>query len=189
MISGGCQPGIREGLAWTTPSYARSRRRPRQRREPEATPILDTFRAAGWELREALWVPGDRRPGLGESLLLSPESQLLLEGNGTLRLTFANSDALAVAPAAAAAARPIGAFEEIGGVRYRRLVPRYAIALVVLIVGLILLVAIGSSMPNGPFAARPTPEDGICPIGWVLGMKLDSDGGLTPDGTCQQLNP
>jgi len=154
----------------------------------EAAPILDAFRGAGWELREALWVPGDRRPGLGESLLLSPESQLLLESNGTLQLTFANADQLAVAPATVAAARPIDTFEEIGGVRYRRLVPRYAIGIVVAIVGLIVFISFASSIPNGPFSARPTPDGGICPVGWVPGMKIDSDGGLSPDGTCQQFN-
>jgi hypothetical protein len=154
----------------------------------EAEPILDAFRAAGWELREALWIPGDRRPGLGESLLLSPASQLLLESDGTLRLTFANADAFAVVPDAVPAARPVDTFEEIGGVRYRRLVPRYAISIAVAIIGLIVFIAFASSIPNGPFAARPTPDGGICPVGWVPGMKIDSDGGLTPDGTCQQFN-
>ncbi|HEY4228063.1 MAG TPA: hypothetical protein VGM49_06975 [Candidatus Limnocylindrales bacterium] len=45
-----------------------------------AMPVLDAFRAAGWELREKLWIPADWRPGLGESLVLSPESQFLLDG-------------------------------------------------------------------------------------------------------------
>ena len=66
--------------------------------------------------------------------------------------------------------------------------PRYAIGIVLAIVGLILVISIGSSMPNGPFAARPTPDGGLCPVGWIPGMKIDSDGGLTPDGTCQPFN-
>jgi hypothetical protein len=152
-----------------------------------AAPVLDAFRGAGWELREALWIPGDRRPGLGESLLLSPEDQLLLEGDGTLRLSFVHPDPLAVAPTATPAARDIDVFEEIGGVRYRRLVPRFAIGIVVAIVGLILVISIAASMPNGPFAAAPTPDGGICPVGWVPGMQFGAQGTLVPDGTCQRL--
>jgi len=152
-----------------------------------AGPILDAFRTSGWELREALWVPADRRPGLGESLILSPESQLLLEGEGTLQLTFAHPDPLAVAPAVAPATRKPDIAEEIGGVRYRRLVPRWGLGIVVGIIGLIIFLSFASGMPNGPFSARPTPDDGICPLGWVPGMKIESGGALVPDGTCQRL--
>jgi hypothetical protein len=152
-----------------------------------AEPILDAFRAAGWELREALWVPGDRRPGLGESLLLSPESQLLLEGEGTFRLSFFNPDPLAVAPATVPETRQPDAFEDIGGVRYRRLVPRWGISLVVGIIGLILFLTFASGMSNGPFAQAPTPENGTCPIGWISGMKLDDSGAIVPDGTCVRM--
>src|SRR5690242_1034662 len=102
-----------------------------------AQPMLDAFRAAGWELREALWIPGDHRPGLGESLILSPADQLLLEGTGTLQMTFATADQLAVPPAAAAAPRQPDVFEDLGGVRYRRLVPRWGIGIVIAIIGLI----------------------------------------------------
>ena len=153
-----------------------------------AGPVLDAFRAAGWELLEALWVPGDRRPDLGESLVLSSADQLLLDADGALQLSFSNPDPLAVAPSVVAAPRELDTSEAIGGVRYRRLVPRFAIGIVVAIAGLILFFAIASSMSIGPFAATPTPVDGICPLGWLPGMQIDSSGGLAPDGTCQQLN-
>ena len=152
-----------------------------------ASPILDAFRGAGWELREALWVPGDRRPGLGESLLLSPESQLLLEGEGTLQLTFFNADPLAVAPSAAPAIRRPDAFEDIGGVRYRRLVPRWGISIVIGIIGLILFLTFASGMQNGPFSSAPKPDGGVCPIGYIPGMKADDAGNPVPDGTCQRF--
>ena len=153
-----------------------------------AAPILDGFRSAGWELREALWVPGDRRPGLGESLILSQESQLLLEGEGTLRLSFANLDPLAVAPSVTGAAREPDTFESIGGVRYRRLVPRWTIGIIVSIIGLLFFLAMVSSMPNNPFG-NPVPVNGICPPGSAPGMKVDGAGNLTPDGTCQRMTP
>jgi hypothetical protein len=149
-----------------------------------ATPILDAFRAAGWELRNALWVPGDRRPDLAESFLLSPESQNLLEGEGTLELTFSHEDPLAEAPAAAAAVRKPDAFEDIGGVRYRRLVPRWGIGIVVGIIGLLIVMSIASGMRNNPFAAAPSPDGGMCPLGWVQGVKMDDSHNLVPDGTC-----
>ncbi len=146
-----------------------------------AEPMLDAFRGAGWELREALWIPGDRRPGLGESLLLSPESQVLLEGDGTLRLSFANADQFAVAPAAVAAPRQPDVFEDIGGVRYRRLIPRWGLGIVAAIVFLLLFIAMSDSMSS------PRPVDGICPVGWVPGLQDDGSGGLVPDGTCVRL--
>jgi len=153
-----------------------------------ALPVLDAFRAAGWELREQLLIPADRRPGLGESLLLSPESQLLLDGEGTLRLSFFNAGPLAVAPSAQPAKREPDVFEEIGGVRYRRLVPRWALGAVFAVIGLVLILSIASGMPNSPFAAAPTPDGGVCPLGWVPGMHIDDGGGIVPDGTCQRLN-
>jgi hypothetical protein len=152
-----------------------------------ALPILNAFHEAGWELRERLWIPADRRPGLGESLWLSPESQLLLEGEGTLRLTFLNADPLAVAPTATPAAREPDVFEDLGGVRYRRLVPRWAIGAVIGVIGLILFFAVASGMPNSPFAAAPTPDGGVCPLGWVPGMARESGGSLVPDGTCERI--
>ena len=152
-----------------------------------ASPILDAFRGAGWELREVLWVPGDRRPGLGESLLLSPESQLLLEGEGTLQLTFFNPDPLAVAPSAAPAPRQPDAFEDIGGVRYRRLVPRWGISIVIGIIGLILFLSFAASGPNGLFSSAPTPDGGICPVGYIPGMRVGDGGVPVPDGTCQRF--
>ena len=151
-----------------------------------AGPMLDAFRAAGWELREQLWIPGDRRPGLGESLLLSPESQLLLEDEGVLRLSFANPDALAVAPSAEAAAREPDAFEAIGGVRYRRLVPRWGLSLVFGVIALVLFVAFASSMPNSPFGPAPTPDGGTCPFGWISGKTI-VNGVPVDDGTCHRF--
>ncbi len=155
-----------------------------------AAPVLDAFRGAGWALRESLWIPGDRRPSLGESLLLSPESQLLLEGGGTLRLSFAHPDPFAVAPPADASTREPDAFESIGGVRYRRLVPRWAIGIAFGLIGLLIVLSMASSMGGGLTGAQPTPDGGICPVGWVPGMKLNDAGtALVPDGTCQQLGP
>jgi hypothetical protein len=153
-----------------------------------ALPILNAFNEAGWELRERLWIPADRRPGLGESLLLSPESQLLLDGEGTLRLSFYNSDPSATAPLAEAAERTPDVFEEVGGVRYRRLVPRWAIGVVVGVIGLILLFSFAAGMPNSPFAAAPTPDGGTCPLGWIPGMQPENGGALAPDGTCQRVH-
>ena len=152
-----------------------------------AQPVLDAFRAAGWELREHLWVPGDRRPGLAESLLLSDESQLLLEGEGTLRLTFFTADPLAIAPSAEPETRAPDAFQDIGGVRYRRLVPRWGISIVIGIIGLILFLSFASGMQNGPFSSAPTPDGGVCPFGYIPGMKVDDAGNPVPDGTCQRF--
>ena len=152
-----------------------------------AAPILDAFMTAGWELREQLWIPGDRRPGLGESLLLNPEDELLLEGEGTLHLMFANADPQAVAPATPPAPRVPDTFESIGGVRYRRLVPRWGLGIVVAIIGLILFLSFASGMSNNPFAARPTPDGGVCPLGWIPGVKSGPGNVLVPDGTCQRL--
>ncbi|HJP87469.1 MAG TPA: hypothetical protein VJ850_00315 [Candidatus Limnocylindrales bacterium] len=151
-----------------------------------AVPVIDAFQLAGWELREELWVPGDRRPRLGESLLLSPESQLLLEDDGVLRLSFANADPLAIAPSASATDRKPDAFESLGGVRYRRLVPHWALSIVVGIIGFLLFVAVASTMPNSPFAAAPTPDGGICPVGWIPGKDI-VNGVMVDDGSCVRL--
>jgi hypothetical protein len=151
-----------------------------------AGPMLDAFRAAGWELREALWIPGDRRPGLGESLILSPESQLLLESEGVLRLSFAHTDPMAIAPSTEAATRVPDTFEAIGGVRYRRLVPRWGLGLLAAAIGLIVVLAFASSMPGSPFGPAPTPDGGICPVGWIPGMDI-VDGVPVENGTCQRV--
>jgi hypothetical protein len=151
-----------------------------------ASPMLNAFGAAGWTLVEDLWIAGDRRPGLGESLLLSPESQLLLEDDGVLRLTFTNPDALAVAPAAEVAPREPDLFESLGGVRYRRLVPRWGLSLVLGGIALVLFLAFVAGMPNSPFSAAPTPDGGICPLGWIPGKDI-VNGVLVDDGTCQRL--
>jgi hypothetical protein len=149
-----------------------------------AAPILDAFRAAGWELRHVVWVPGDRRPDLAESIFLSPESQNLLEGEGTLELTFSNPEPLAVPPSVAPAIRQPDAFEDIGGVRYRRLVPQWGIGILVAIIGLVIFMSVASGMRNNPFGAAPTPDGGICPLGWAPAMKMDESQNLVPDGTC-----
>jgi hypothetical protein len=151
-----------------------------------AAPVIEAFQFAGWELREQLWVPGDRRPGLGESLLLSPASQLLLEEPGVLRLAFANADPLAVAPATNAAMREPDAFESIAGLRYRRLVPRWGLSILVGVIGLLLFLAVASTMPNSPFAAAPTPDGGICPLGWIPGKDI-VNGVIVDDGSCVRL--
>ena len=153
-----------------------------------AAPVVDAFTRSGWVVREELWIPGDRRPGLGESLLLSPQSELLLEGNGTLHLVFANADAQAVPPPVDPAPRTPDWAEEIGGVRYRRLVPRWAIGAIVAMIGLLVVFSIASNMPNSPFSPVPTPDaDGLCPFGWIAGPQITSDGVPLPVTTCQRL--
>jgi hypothetical protein len=160
--------------------------------EPEAramaAPVVDAFLDAGWTLHEELWIPGDRRPGLGETLLLSTESQMLLEGEGTLHLMFANADPQAVAPTVEPATRTPDFAEDLGGVRYRRLVPRWGVGLVIGIPVLLLFVFVMSGIPGSPFGPAPTPDGGVCPVGWVPGMHATSGGGLEPDGTCQQVH-
>lgn len=150
--------------------------------------VIAAFEAAGWALREALWVPADRRPSLGESILLDTDSQVLLDALGTFRLEFEHPDAAAIPPAVTTPERAPDAFESLGGVRYRRLVPRWGLGLVVLLVGLLVLFGLGSTMPGGGlFGAAPTPVNGLCPVGWVLGLQIDDDGALVPDGTCARL--
>lgn len=122
-----------------------------------AAPMLDAFRDAGWRLAERTWIPGDRRVGLGESLLLDASLENMLEADGTLRFTFDHPDPAAVAPAAAPAAREPDLFEQIGGVRYRRVVPRvglsWAISGVALIVFLLFLVFV--FLPQWNAMSRP----------------------------------
>jgi hypothetical protein len=66
-------------------------------------------------------------------------------------------------------------------------VPRWAVGILVGIIGLLLFFSVASGMRNSPFAAAPTPDDGTCPLGWVLGMKIDQSGNLVPNGSCQRL--
>lgn len=94
-------------------------------------PVREAFIRAGWRLMEDAWIPGDRRVGLGESLLLGADMENLLEADGTLRLSFRHPDPTAVPPLVAPLARQPDRFEELGGVRYRRIVPRIGLRLIV----------------------------------------------------------
>jgi hypothetical protein len=78
-------------------------------------------------------------------------------------------------------------FESLGGVRYRRLVPRWALGSVLALVGFILIMLTVGSGGGGFFAAEPTPNGGLCPIGYVTGMMVGPSGEPVPDGTCQRL--
>jgi hypothetical protein len=126
-----------------------------------AAPVLVAFQDAGWSPEDDLWIPPDRRVGLGESLLLDAEDRTLLEAEGHLRLTFTCLDPGAVEPAVEPAVRTPDVFEEIGGVRYRRLVPRYAIGLVVFVIGALVMLSIWGSMATrqpglgGPNYGKP----------------------------------
>ena len=109
--------------------------------EQMAAPVLAAFAAAGWVEQERLWIPGDRRVGLGESLLIDHEAQNLLEAEGTLRIAWTTASASAAEPATAAAPRRTDLWESMGGVRYRRLVPQWIIGAIVLVVGAILMLS------------------------------------------------
>jgi hypothetical protein len=77
--------------------------------------------------------------------------------------------------------------EGLGGIRARRLVSRCTLCAVIVIVGLVALFSIVSAMPNGPFAAAPTPDGGMCPVGWMRGLNVNTDDLPVPDGTCQRV--
>jgi hypothetical protein len=145
-----------------------------------AAPLIAAFVAGGWAVVDRFWVPGDRRPGLGESLLLSPASENLLDADGMLRITFATTRAGAIAPTATALSRQPDVFEALGGVRYRRLVPRWILGAIVFVIGLIVILAISGGMNGGAgLFGVPAPEDGICPVGWVAVQQEDGQGNPT----------
>ena len=153
--------------------------------ETAAAPVRAAFASAGWTEQEAIWIPGDRRVGLGESLLIDAEQQILLEADGTLRIAFVTDAPGAVEPEVAAAAREPDTWEEIGGTRYRRLVPRYAIGIVVFLVGLLVIGALWAGRPTaGPPVAPgvpgdisiqgwPAAADGTCPAGTYPEVEAD----------------
>ena len=141
-----------------------------------ASATIDAFTAAGWRVDERLWIPGDRRPSLVESLVLSPESENLLDADGTLRITFANDASDAAVPDVAAPLRPRDEFESLAGTRYRRLAPRWIVGGIVAVVGLFIMLSIISSMPG---FATPTPDaNGACPLGWAPGWT-ETNGVIT----------
>jgi hypothetical protein len=149
--------------------------------EAEATalarPTVDAFTGAGWRVDDRLWIPGDRRPSLAESLILSPASENLLDADGTLRITFGTDAIDAVVPEVASPTRTPDEFETLAGTRYRRLAPRWIISGVAAIVALLLMFAI---LGNVPGFATPTPDpDGVCPLGWGVGWTTDAGGTIT----------
>lgn len=144
--------------------------------EALAASAVDAFLAAGWRIDERLWIPGDRRPSLAESVLLSTESENLLDADGALRITFANDVSDAAVPAVSVAVRQRDEFESLAGTRYRRLAPRWIVSGIVAIVGLFIMLSIVGSLPG---FATPTPDaNGICPLGWAPGWT-ESDGTIT----------
>jgi hypothetical protein len=163
--------------------------------EAMAVPVIAAFAAAGWTEQERLWIPGDRRVGLGESLLLNEEDQVLLEANGTLRIAWIAEDEALPEPAVAAAPRVPDRWEEIGGTRYRRVVPRWIIGAVLFVIAAGFMLAWWNSMrasmggPIGPggvpleppsFSGFPPGPDGTCPEGHGLEIT-GSDAICWPD--------
>ena len=149
-----------------------------------AAPVIAAFDDAGWTEQERLWIPGDRRVGLGESLLLDHQNQVLLEADGSLRVAWITEDDAALEPAIAAAMRVPDRWEDLGGTRYRRIVPRWIIGVVVFAIGAVVLLAWWSSMripsPGGmviapgelpSFSGFPPKADGTCPQGY--GLEID----------------
>ncbi len=156
----------------------------RSEAEVMAAPVIAAFGDAGWAEQERLWIPGDRRVGLGESLLLGHQNQVLLEADGTLRVAWITEDDFALEPAIAAAARVPDRWEDLGGTRYRRVVPRWIIGVIVFAIGAVVLMAWWSSMriPTAgdmvvtpgelpSFSGFPAKADGTCPHGY--GLEVD----------------
>ena len=117
-------------------------------------PIREAFAQDGWRIVDELWIPGDRRVGLGESLLFDADHENLLEADGTLRLVFLSPTAGHAAPSVNAAPREPDVFEQIGGVRYRRVVPRIAIQLVIGAIVIVIGLAMWSQMSRSGAGGR-----------------------------------
>jgi hypothetical protein len=125
-------------------------------------PVRQAFLRDGWQIVDELWIPGDRRVGLGESLVLDADHENLLEADGTFRIVFLPREAGQVPPAADVALREPDVFEQIGGVRYRRVVPRIAIQLalgaVLLVIALVVMSQMSRSGPGGRGSLLDFPD-------------------------------
>jgi hypothetical protein len=164
---------VRRGGASTIRSFVAPTR---AEAEAMASATVDAFTAAGWRVDDRLWIPGDRRPSLVESVLLSTESENLLDADGTLRITFGNDAADAAVPDVTAPLRPRDEFESLAGTRYRRLAPRWILGGIAAIIALFVMFSIIGGMPG---FATPTPDaDGICPLGWAPAWT-ESNGVIT----------
>jgi hypothetical protein len=166
--------------AWTTRTFTAPT-------EPEADslaePVIKAFEQAGWRVQERTWIPGDRRPSLLESVVLSPQSENLLDADGSLHITFAAEEANAVAPTVAAPARVIDTFEDIGGTRYRRLVPRWILGGVVFLIGLLIVFSMLGGFPG---FGDPQPDaDGVCPLGYAPSYSISN--GTTTAISCTRI--
>lgn len=165
MTGDGIQRGAWTVRTFTAPTEAEA--------DALANSTISAFGTAGWRIQERFWIPGDRRPSLAESILLSPESENLLDADGTLRITFANDRADAVAPTAAEPIREPDSFESLGGTRYRRLVPRWILSGVVALIGLLIILSFIGGMPG---FSNPTPDpEGICPLGYAPSYVIVGD--------------
>jgi hypothetical protein len=160
-ISTGDEGEVRRGGA----SALRSFEAPtRPEADALAAPTISAFEAAGWTVDDQLWIPGDRRPSIGESLVLSAASEALLEANGTLRITFGNTDANAALPAVVPTTRHPDEWEALAGTRYRRLAPRWIAASILAVIGLLIVLSFARSFG----LASPTPDaNGYCPFGYL----------------------
>lgn len=168
------QEPVRRGGASTVRTFSAPTR---AEAEALARLTIDAFAGAGWRVDEQLWIPGDRRPSLTESLLLSTASENLLDADGTLRITFVSDAADAVAPEVSAPVRTVDEFESLAGTRYRRLAPRWILGGIVAIVGLIWILSMAGGLSG---SAAPTPDaNGMCPLGFALGWTEDASGNVT----------
>ena len=151
--------------------------------EALARPTIEAYTAAGWRLEDRLWVPGDRRPSLVESLVLSPESENLLDADGTLRLTFGNDAADAPVPELPPTSRLPDEFESLAGTRYRRLAPRWIISGVVFLIGLLIVF---SMLGGAPGFGDPQPDaNGVCPLGYAPSYSIYN--GTTTAISCTRI--
>ncbi|TAL10203.1 MAG: hypothetical protein EPO00_04860 [Chloroflexota bacterium] len=168
------QEPVRRGGASTVRTFSAPTR---AEAEALARTTINAFVAAGWRSDEQLWIPGDRRPSLTESLLLSTASENLLDADGTLRITFVSDAADAVPPEVSTPVRAVDEFESLAGTRYRRLAARWIVDGVAAIIGLIWILSMAGSLPG---FATPTPDaNGMCPLGFGPGWVEDANGNVT----------